>query len=232
MLTNIAIIDTETTGLDPRTDKLLEVGAVLYSLKHGAVIHSASVLVNNWARDLDPASEKIHGIPLDMLHLGHSQEFAERIIRNVVTDADAFVAHNADFDRAWLELDLTESKPWICTCNDITWPNAGDSRKLVDIALANGVGVVDAHRALTDCLTIARVLTRLHKDGVDLEALLAPGLRPKSTYVSLAGFDEKDVVKANGFRWAPEAKAWWRKMADADVASLPFRVRKTEQVFR
>lgn len=233
MLTNIAIIDTETTGLDPRTDKLLEVGAVLFSLKYGSVIHCASVLVDNGLpADFSRDSEKVHGIPMDMLSAGESVDKADRMVRWIASGADAFVAHHADFDREWLFEETAASKPWICTCNDITWPNAGDSRKLVDIALANGVGVVDAHRALTDCLTIARVLTRLHKDGVDLAALLAPGLRPKSTYISLAGFDEKDLVKANGFRWAPNERVWWRKMADEDAAALPFRTKRTEQVFR
>lgn len=233
-LDKILILDTETSGLDPAKDKLLEVGLVLYSIEHRAIIHTASLLVDQPREELDPESEKIHGIPLAMLHLGETESRVDRMIRWAAADADAFVAHNADFDSQWLAPEVASSNPWICTCNDVVWPRAADSRSLTNIALAHGVAVVDAHRALADCMTIARLLTRVAELGHDVRALLEPGLRPKTTVVSLAPFEEKDVVKHNGFRWAPEQRAWWRRLATEDVAKLPFRTRPAaaHEVFR
>lgn len=225
-LRNILILDTETTGLDPAKDKLIEVGLVLYNLERGAIIHTASMLVDQPRDGLDPASEKVHGIPLDMLYMGETVARVDRMISWLANAADAYVAHNADFDRQWIEQDRANQLPWICTCNDITWPKCSESRSLTNIALAHGVGVVDAHRALTDCLTIARILTRLREGGTDLEALLTPGLRPKATFVAMAPREQNDLLKENRFRWNPTTKVWWRKMPTEDAAALPFRTRE------
>jgi DNA polymerase-3 subunit epsilon len=224
-LRNILITDTETTGLDPSKDKLIEVGLVLYNLERGAIIHTASLLIDQPTSGLDPDSEKVHGIPLSMLYMGETVARVDRMIGWLANAADAYVAHNADFDRQWIDQDRANQLPWICTCNDITWPKCGESRSLTNIALAHGCGVVDAHRALTDCLTIARLLTRLYDTGTDIEALLAPGLRPKATFIAMAPREQNDLLKEHRFRWNPNARVWWRKMATDDVAALPFKTR-------
>lgn len=43
VIETVLIVDVETTGLDPKIDRICEVGAVLYSLNHQCVIatHSA-----------------------------------------------------------------------------------------------------------------------------------------------------------------------------------------------
>ena len=225
----VCILDTETSGLDPSKDRLLEVGLVLYSLEHAAVIQAASLLVSQPTEDLDPASVDVHGIPFALLNSGLKTESVTKAVRQFASKADAFVAHHSDFDAQWLDATTRDALPWICTCNDLTWPKKGNSKSLTSVALAHGVGVVDAHRALSDCLTIARILTRVSEMGHDLATFLAPGLRPKCRVVSLAGFDDKDLVKANGFGWDPKGKVWWRKMALEDVASLPFQTRMARE---
>lgn len=37
--------------------------------------------------------------------------------------------------------------------------------------------------------------------------------------------EQKDVVKAAGFRWNQEQRVWWRDMPLEDTAALPFKVR-------
>ena len=41
---NILIIDTETTGLSPKTNNLIEICAILYSLKHKEIVQIYSTL--------------------------------------------------------------------------------------------------------------------------------------------------------------------------------------------
>lgn len=41
----VLIIDTETTGLDPKSDHVIEVGAIVYSVEHGCSLASYASLL-------------------------------------------------------------------------------------------------------------------------------------------------------------------------------------------
>lgn len=215
---NVLIVDTETTGLDRRTDLLLEVGAVLWSVRHRTVLHAESRLYH---APVNPA-EPINGIPA-----GAVQELASvQVAVPWVSDADAIVAHHADFDRQWLpEL----GKPWICTANDVAWPRTGDSRSLVAICLAHGVGVSHAHRALTDCLLIARLLERVGELGHDPERLLSDALLPRVTLQALHRFEDNDKAKAAGFRFDGATKRWLKRVRQDSPCEYPFKTRQVDQ---
>lgn len=219
----VLILDTETTGLDPHTDRAIEVAAVQYSLEEASVVQAYSQLI---AGGPNPA-ESINHIPSKALEWGdYAADVWERVSA-MAKPCDAILAHNAAFDRRWVPSDFPNI-PWICTLNGITWPVQGDGRNLVAIALAHGLGVVDPHRALADCLLIARLLTRCRELGTDLNAMLARGLRPQATFQALVSFDHKELAKAKGFQWDASARKWIREMAieDATPELLGFEVRR------
>lgn len=116
--------------------------------------------------------------------------------------------------------------PWLCTFEDWRWPRCSGDSQLAAIALAHGVGLVSAHRAYTDVITLCSVLERVHQHWTPLPEQLAYARRPRSTFVSLAPFEAKDTVKAHGFRWVPERREWRRRMLPEDAESLPFKVRE------
>lgn len=219
----VAIVDTETSGIDPATGELLEVAYAVYSLEHG-LADAGSRLVEAKANE----ASGVNGISLDLVVAhGYPRTSVREWLEVQTNGADTIVAHNADFDRQWLpEL---HDRPWICTCNDVTWPEPVQSRALTAVALAHGVGVVDAHRALTDVMTIVRLFDALRKRGVDVAELLAAGLRPKATFRALVSYDDREKAKAAGFRWEGATKSWLRKMAIEDAKTLPFKVQQMEQ---
>ncbi len=219
MIRRICIVDTETTGLDPKKDAVIEIGAILYSLEYHTTIASYSSLVFAHGN----AAEAINGIPPAALR--GVPEFAEASmqLRDFAVHADAMVAHNASFDRGFLP-DM--EKPWICTKSDFKWPKADLGASLVVTALAHGLGVSSAHRALTDCRLIARLLERVHEMGLDVGAMLARGLRPKGKFVANVSYDERELAKKAGFSWVPESKSWIATIAREDAAALPFKVRE------
>ena len=69
------------------------------------------------------------------------------------------------------------------------------------LVLAHGVGVLDAHRALTDVETLSRLLTRVHEMGHPLPALIERAMRPRVKLQSLQPFEENDKAQAAGFAW-------------------------------
>lgn len=226
---NIIILDLETTGLDPKADRIIEVGCILYSVDHATPISSFASLVNG----KDNAAEATNQIPGAVLATSPSIDHALGRVADLVEWAEiegpaAFVAHRADFDRGFLEEahpDLAARLPWICSKFDVEWPSSRVGASCVEMALAHGVPVVKAHRALTDCDLIASTLTAVAKTH-DLAAILERAMRPKAKFVSLAPFEEKEVVKAAGFQWDGAVKEWSRRMAIADASQLPFAVRQ------
>jgi DNA polymerase-3 subunit epsilon len=214
---NLLLIDCETTGTDPSKDELCEIGAILFSVEHRAVVQQLSLLL---PVKTNPA-EEINSIPADLtgFTLSGSRDVMLTALAWMAYQADAFVAHNADFDRQWAQC-LLADKPWICTCHGITWPNLRPSPSLMSLALAYGVPVWAAHRALTDCIYLAQVLER----DPELEAHIEEGLLPQVLVNARVSFDEKDLAKEAGFRWVPEIKQWQRKCNERQIAALPFSV--------
>ena len=225
---SIIIVDTETTGLDPSTCDLIEVAAVRYDVAHRCVVNSWATLV----RARGNAAEAINRIPAAALlsapgvpELVDATDALDGFIGN--GRASVWMAHRAEFDRGFIAASapgLAARMPWVCSKFDIEWPHSKPGASCVEMALAHGVPVVSAHRALTDCMLIANTLASV---GEQVPALLARAMRPRAVFaVRDTSFDaaRNELAKANGFRW--EKPHWIRRMAVEDAASLPFAVRE------
>lgn len=216
-LKNVLIVDTETNGLDPSVHDVIEVGAVLWSVEHSCMVEVYSGL--RGAKHNDAAH--VNGIKPVLL--AHAHDEALDTVRAMANDVDAYVAHNAEFDAAFLAPFGFRDKPWICTIEDFLWPVKSSSMSLVSVALAHGVGVVAAHRAVNDCLIIARLFERL---GDAAPRLISEGyrraIRPKATVIAKVDYKHRNKAKDVGFRWDDQGKRWWRRMAIEDAKELPF----------
>lgn len=222
--TTILLLDTEATGLSPATDSLCEVGAILFSVPHRAVIQQVSFLL---PIDANPV-EHINGISPELSRLVDPRQ-ARQLLVAMAAEADAFLAHNAEFDRQWIEPllpPILRSLPWICTCEGIRWPGLRLNPSLTDLALAYGVPVWAAHRALTDCTYLAQVLAR---DPL-LEEHLLQGLEPRRLVVAQVSYDQREQAKAAGFRWDPAARQWSRRCSQSEIEGLGFPVRELAAV--
>ena len=221
MIQRIAILDTETSAVEPENGHLLEVAVALWSCEHRTTVRSYCALVK--APDND--AEDVNGIAPALVQGDDARPRADvmRAVVHLVDQADLVLAHFGDFDKGWLpEL---ASKTWICS-EDIPWPKPYKSQSLVSIALAHGVGVASAHRALDDVTLLARLLERACELSGDLDAMLAHAMRPKKLFQALVSFEEKDKAKAARFMWDAAMKRWTRKMAPEDTAALDFKVRE------
>ena len=220
---SILILDAETTGLDPKTDKVIEVAVVQYNVDSAYVISSAANLIRI---DGPNTAERINHIPEGALKYGVTPETAWSVVKTRSAICDAVVAHNAAFDRSFLPPEVLSDKPWICTCHGVQWPLWSPDRKLLSLAAAHGVPIFGSHRALGDCLLLASLLTRCKELGHDVEAMLRRVSRPMGKFRALVSKGRKDEAKAHGFRWDPKEQIWWKEMAieDATEEKLGFAV--------
>jgi DNA polymerase III epsilon subunit-like protein len=215
---NVLIVDTETTGLSPEKGaECIEIGAILYNVLNRAILAQVSTVLAVKAI----GQEETHGINLDIANAVpfNVQSAAINLLSNMVLSADYAVAHNATFDQQFAPacIDI----PWLCTYEDFNFAPY-KKQNLVGLALAHGITVKLAHRALTDCGLIAEIFSK--RD--DLEALIeAAVIRSTSSKVwvrALVDFHSKDLAKAARFEWKRESKDWRKQMKQCDLESLDF----------
>jgi DNA polymerase-3 subunit epsilon len=225
-LRNLLIVDVETTGIDFDENAPIEIGAILFDVKHRAVTHQFSALLPSVVPN---GAEAVNGIPDALLASGPVKQLSDWAIsylQSLYDMADAVVAHNVDFDRLWLEplLNCKPPTPWICTLRDFRWhrPGLRATPSVIDLALAHGVPVWAAHRALTDCTYLAQVLASRE----DLPELLLEAQKPQLLYAALVSYDDRHLAKEAGFQWQGHGlmKTWTRYLREDEAAALPFNV--------
>jgi DNA polymerase III subunit epsilon len=222
----LLILDTETTGLDPERDHCIEVGAVLFHVASRAVLSQLSLLLPCQSN----AAEEINGIDASVSRLEQPWQAGLHYFQELVASADVIVAHNVAFDRPWFgrgPLPVIE-KPWLCSMEDLRWPSERRLKatpSVRDLALAYGIPVWAAHRALTDCIYLAQVFERCEA----LDSLLLAGLEPRRLYRAELPYDQRHLARAAGFRWnEPVAKAWSRRLSEREARELDFCVKPVE----
>ncbi len=156
---NILIVDVETTGLQNSGSKIIEVGAILFNLKHKNILQQFSTLFHC---DFNPVAH-LNKIPTELtqIEIDHG---AANVIGFMMTHSQATIAHNASFDRDFLTRDARLAPyfltaQWICTKRQFAWPHQLFSYRLQDICKACSVNYIDAHRALGDCQLLAKCLS-------------------------------------------------------------------------
>ncbi len=223
----LLILDTETTGLDPSSGHCLEVGVILFHVSSRSVLAQQSFLMPVASNE----AEEINKIPAEITRLHQPWKEGLTYLEALINEADLIVAHNAAFDRQWFGKDHLPfvAKPWLCTMDEISWPSQRRLRprpSVRDLALAYGVPVWTAHRALTDCIYLAEVLSRCE----DLETLLSRGLEPRQLMRAQVSYEQRHLARNAGFRWNDPVKgAWTRRLSEREASELDFPVRPEDQ---
>jgi len=232
---NVLIFDVETAGLDRDSDEVIELGYVLWSVEQRTIIECYSALLLGEGN----AAEIFNAIPPAARTLGTDPEIAWTIAGQAVQQADLVLAHQADFDRGFVSREAVRYEgagdllgpAWVCTLEDMVWPIMSAYRSLVAIALAHGVAVTAAHRAINDCLLLSRLLEAVgNMDDIEdrLHLALQRASRPKAEFIARTAYKDKDLVKAAGFHW--NGTVWSRYMAVEDAKALPFEVVPVDKV--
>jgi DNA polymerase III subunit epsilon len=163
------VVDLETTGGSPTEGAITEVGAV--KVRAGEVLGEFQTLVDPqqpippYVAQLTGIDDRVvTGMPTIAQVLPSYVEFARGAV---------FVAHNASYDRAFLDASLLRDDrppvpaPVVCTAKlarRVVWPDVPNVR-LATLARYFRTRVQPSHRALTDARATTEVLTGLLELG-------------------------------------------------------------------
>lgn len=219
----ISIIDTETNGLDPEKHQAIELAVVLYDSQSRCIVACGSELLPPLQGYVHGA-EEIHGIP-ESAFAASSASFSDEL-QEMVSASDFGTGWNAEFDLKMLGNAGVVTGTSFFDAMDLRYPKSTAKRQsLIATALAHGIGVGVAHRAIHDTLLLAELFRRSQEMGMDLGAEIERALQPKVEVVSTLPREQNETNKAHGFRWDPNRKVWARMMFADEVAALPFKTR-------
>lgn len=213
------VVDTETTGVDTDKDAIIELGMVLFEFDPVTGIAYRVLETFDQLEDpgfpVPPESTAVHGITDEMVKGARIED--ERVAQ-FLEGVSLVIAHNAKFDRVFLEkrLPLFESLPWGCSFAQVDWRGEGiGSAKLDYIAYQYGF-FYEAHRAEGDCYALLEILQQpLPKSGDLVLRSILNSLPLKSYQIFATGssFETKDILKARGYRWDAVKKCWHTTVA-------------------
>lgn len=215
-------VDVETTGLDPARDEIIELAMVPFVYGPDGTVYEVREPYQSFNEPRQPISPEITaltGITNEMV-AGHMIDPVA--VAEFVEPAVLVIAHNAGFDRLFLERlspVFGATKAWGCSMSQVDWAAEGhEGTKLGYLAMGAGF-FYDRHRASTDCLAGIEVLaTTLPRAGVPAMAkLLETARRPTfRIWAENSPFDLKDALKARGYRWNGDGtpRAWFIDAGD------------------
>jgi DNA polymerase-3 subunit epsilon len=229
MIPKVLILDTETTGLDPKVNDIIEIGAILYSLESNTTLAAVSMVLpgqgTNEAIDINKipvgALGEVDAMPNLRASFGN-------FLATMIEEADIFVAHRASFDKGFLTLQnlkLFSSKPWVCSKFDIVFDKGRPGASLVELALDHGLGVFNNHRSLRDCDLISMIFGTYTSER--LRELFAKAVLPRSYYAAVTTYAQREGPKNAGFAWNGPFKLWWKRLTDLEAFAITdFQIRK------
>ena len=234
----ILILDTETTGLDWRAENIIELAmlSVDVDLHTGQPVGVVEVYEDfeDPGRPIPSEIVKLTGITD---HDVKGQKLNEAKINAMVERADLIVAHNAGFDRPFVEnrLEVFEHKAWACSFAGINWKAQGLGSAKLEFLCSELGWFYDAHRAQVDCHALLRVLSsnlKTQPDDLPTSGFLQllKSAEQARTVVKAFGspFESKDKLKARGYRWDAEAKVWFTAVKSADALEAEAEWLKTQ----
>lgn len=230
----VMVLDTETTGLDSQGEKIIELAmlSVLVDTATGLPVGPVTVYESfeDPGRPIPPQITEITGIDDSMVQ---GQRIDDAAVAALVAQADVVVAHNAGFDRPFVEarLPVFAGKAWACSFMGIDWKKEGRGSAKLEFLAAERGWFYDAHRALVDCHALLQVLASPLADGQTGLARLLAGVGQIRYKLRATGapFEAKDKLKARGYRWDAEGRVWWCSLGsdlllDAECAWLKAEV--------
>ncbi|PNP98827.1 3'-5' exonuclease [Sphingobium sp. SA916] len=214
-------IDVETTGLNHDADRIIELAVQRFRFDARERIIQVG-MPRVWREDpampLDPRITMLTGLTEEDV-AGQAIDDAAAV--DILASADIIVAHNAAFDRPFVDrrLPAIAGKPWACSMAELDWLELGfEGRALAHLVSQCG-WFYEGHRAENDILALLYLLSHGLPDGETILAkLIACSDQPTWRVNAVdAPFDSKDRLKARRYRWDAALRFWWKSIGHGDA---------------
>ena len=218
-------LDTEATGLNPDTDKIIELALVPFEYDAEGRIYRILPAYNALQDPGVPISAFITSITgiTDEMVAGQAIDLDE--VARFLANASLVIAHNARFDRPFVESLYPgfETVAWACSIADVNWNEEGfEGVKLEYLGYKYGF-FYEGHRATIDCQAGIELLSQRLPGGerVMKRLLDYAGRTDIRLWAERAPFAKKDLLKQRGYRWSPGGngirKAWYKDLPEDQV---------------
>lgn len=222
------ILDTETTGLNHRTDEIIEIGVIAFTFDDQGAIGDVTGIYGGLRQPnvaIPAEITRLTGITDDMVA---GQAIDMERLASLVGDADLIIAHNAGFDRPFCEAvsPIFNEKAWACSVSEIDWRVRGFEGNKLGYLIGQSGYFHDGHRAVDDCFALLEVLeqNRPGQEGMTpfMELHAASRRSRVRIYAENSPFDMKDHLKKRGYRWSDGSdgrpKSWWAELPEEMLA--------------
>ncbi|MDY8110838.1 3'-5' exonuclease [Fulvimarina sp. 2208YS6-2-32] len=216
------ILDTETTGLDHRSDEIIELGMVAFTYDENGIGDVIGVF-SQMRQPSVPISLEITGLTGITDAMVEGRSIDPDAVSAFVAPADLVIAHNARFDRPFCERlhDAFKEKAWACSVAEVDWQALGfEGSKLVYLIAQCGL-FHTGHRAIDDCHALLEVMaapSATNAAAPFVQLLRSCGKERLRIYARGSPFETKDCLKARGYVWNDgtdgNPKSWWIEVED------------------
>lgn len=209
----IAILDTETTGLNPAADSIIELAIMIVTIDATGTVLGYEAPVG-WLEQpmfgLDPLITKITGITDEMLE---GQRIDRDAVLAMLSDVELIIAHNASFDLTFVEqlFPELEGRAWACSCREVPWADLDFEGRALSWLLAQAGLFNDAHRAAADVWSLFTLLCQpVDLSGRTILQLLLDAAARRTYRVEATGskIEYKDYLKRHRYAWDGIRKVW------------------------
>ena len=236
----VAVLDLETTGLDPQYDEIIEVAVAIIQIDARArviAVESMRTGLQQPRRPIEPNIANITGIDDAMVE---GKRINPGSVAEYLGRAQACLCFNAGFDRRHLEMLVPEvaEMPWICAMADVDWHALGfDGRAQGHLIMQAGLFNPIAHRAADDVASLINLLAHECRDGRTVMAHALEGAKAPSWRFEASDLPhrlQKDAYR-RGYRRCyrgvyhklvrePDHEAevaWYRELVGRDPTIVP-----------
>ncbi|WP_186729075.1 3'-5' exonuclease [Sphingomonas panacisoli] len=221
-LRTAAIIDTETTSLDPATGSIIELAICAVTFDgRGRIVGIGPV--HDWLED--PG----HPLPSEIVKLTglcdqdlSGQRIDDARVVEMLSTADLIVAHNARFDATWIEQRYSSlaGQAWCCSLTDVDWRGLGYEGRQLGALLGEAAGFFNGrHRADSDVAALVALLTTTLSSGrTACSEMILSAQRPTVRIIAEgARFEVKDRLKARAYKWDQNIRRWGKEVTSNSV---------------